>query len=197
MKKSILFTVLHLCLLNALIAQQNQLANSTSSSNGSGNLSFHKNAKIISAGIGIAGNYFGSGSTSKISLFLTGEKAITENIGLGIGFANGGAKLEFSDPLSSSNSSIDYTAISVSIRGAYHFAVTQKLDPYAGLGLLYTNVSSKTSGSFPGLFSPKSGGIGFGVFAGARYYLNDRLGLNAELGYGGLSLVYAGIAYKF
>ena len=83
-------------------------------------------------------------------------------------------------------SSWNYTIIGV--RSAYHFSSieNEKLDLYAGIMLGYYFVNFKHTSSQGSIGSSGSYGnsLAFDIYGGARYYLNEKVGLFAELGYG-------------
>ena len=90
---------------------------------------------------------------------------------------------------------VNYSVFSVGARGAYHLGEilseplsldTDKHDPYIGVGLIYTGV---TSNGYSGTF----GGLNFGGVAGYRYFFKDKLGIYAE---GGFPLSSIGLTFK-
>ncbi|HEY4612247.1 MAG TPA: hypothetical protein VII11_04635, partial [Bacteroidota bacterium] len=84
-------------------------------------------------------------------------------------------------------------------RGAYHFLdlfKDSKIDSYAGLTVGYNIVSWKEVGTPVGVTYSASGSyLIYGLHAGLRYYFNDKLAVQGEIGYG-LGLLNLGIAYK-
>lgn len=101
-----------------------------------------------------------------------------------------------------------FTAISVLVRGAYHFTVSNsKFDPYVGIGLGYNSFSSTYTNTDPnygtagyGFATPtyNLGGVAYAAFVGARYYFSDHIGAWGELGYAGWAgdLLNLGITFK-
>lgn len=81
------------------------------------------------------------------------------------------------------------------VRGNYHFASSEKVDPYVGVLLGYTLLNEKWKGTDndPGykfnisVFSP-------GAYIGARYRISESFGIFGELGY---PLLRAGVNIKF
>ncbi len=126
------------------------------------------------------------------------EKAITDKIGIGkIGLGGSINYLRNStsyDFLSSSNT-ISISQLAIALRGAYHFELeNKKLDPYAGLGLVFSHFSYKSSISNTN-FSFGSP-LGTQAFVGSRYYFTDNIAAFAEVGYG-LAYLNIGGTYKF
>lgn len=92
------------------------------------------------------------------------------------------------------------TRMCFGIRGTFHYQFLDKLDTYAGLMLgLYTyKWKYDWSDSYYDYYSPnntKTSDFAFSVFAGARYYFNEKFGVNAEIGYG-FTYLSAGITYR-
>ena len=90
-------------------------------------------------------------------------------------------------------------------KATYHFGemlnTSKKLDPYAGLSLGYNATTVKRKqldGSYdlqPVLSpSPKSR-VMLGIYAGARYYMNEQIALFGEFGYS-TAVLQLGITYK-
>ena len=91
-----------------------------------------------------------------------------------------------------------YNFILLAARGTYHWFPGQndKIDTYAGVTIGYNIVSHKYSGFANATdISQKSAMLG-GMFAGIRYFITPRLGINAEFSYG-VSAVSIGGSFKF
>lgn len=89
----------------------------------------------------------------------------------------------------------------ISFNGNYHFNELLQLpaewNVYAGLTLGYYVWSDvKWDNTTYNNFGGKSSGIGFDAQVGARYFFNDRFGVNLELGGGTGSGGIIGITYK-
>jgi len=90
-------------------------------------------------------------------------------------------------------------------KATYHFGeilnTSKKLDPYAGISLGYNVASTKRTqlnGSVdlePVLSPEPSSKVLFGIYAGARYYMNDKIALFGELGYS-TAVLQLGVTYK-
>ncbi len=89
-----------------------------------------------------------------------------------------------------------YSYILIGARGAYHFLENNKdWDAYGGVLLGYNIVSVSESGAAGFGISAGTSYLLFGLYGGGRYYLNPRLSLYGELGYGA-GFVTVGVAYK-
>ena len=88
----------------------------------------------------------------------------------------------------------------IGARGYVHYALVEKLDTYAGLLLGYKNDVDKYSysGELSKYYSDQKTSDGkptINVFAGCRYFFNDKIAGMAELGWG-MSIVTIGLAIK-
>jgi hypothetical protein len=93
----------------------------------------------------------------------------------------------------------NYTVVGV--RGAWHFTGLDidKLDLYGGLMLGYYALSysySDNQGNSGGSLGNYGNTVGVSVFAGARYYFANNLGVFGELGFGA-NILSLGLSYKF
>ena len=100
---------------------------------------------------------------------------------------------------------LTYTSLSVAARINFHFGTGKKLDPYAGVGVGYSQKQYKftyTTNNPNGLrTTPEtySGLIPFylGITAGIRYYFTPNIGIYGEVGFDKWSLIQGGLAIKF
>jgi outer membrane protein W len=79
----------------------------------------------------------------------------------------------------------------------YHFVIAsnKKLDPYAGLALVYSIVNASWSGS--GVAASANGNTtDFAGQAGLRYFLKDNLALQGQIGFG-YGTLGLGATWKF
>ncbi len=78
----------------------------------------------------------------------------------------------------------DYSVTPIEVFSNYHFRIgTQpRLDPYAGLALVYSVVSASYSGA--GIASTSSSSSDIAGHVGARYFLSDKVAVQAQLGFG-------------
>lgn len=148
-------------------------------------LAVDKGSKFLNVGIGLGG-YGGIGfGGGVIAIGASFEAGVAPNITVG---AIGSFR-----PYSGYGS-----YYSIGARGSYHFneilsISDEKLDFYAGLGLIYSGFSYKDS-YYRGLYN--YGGIGFGGHIGGRYFFSDKLGGFAEVGVG-VAPLQLGLTAKF
>lgn len=87
----------------------------------------------------------------------------------------------------------------IGARGYVHYALVEKLDTYAGVLIGYKSDATKYSYDDEQTNSPNQkftdGTPTLNVFAGARYFFNDKIAGMAELGWG-ISIVTIGVAIK-
>jgi outer membrane protein W len=125
-------------------------------------------------------------------LYLKGEMALSENMGIGLSLAYAGVDAEGSHQNSTSSSisvnyidKASYKTASALLRFNYHFVKNNKLDPYMGLGFGYRwghwNLSS-TDPSYT--FSNTKTYFPFGadLTVGCRFMFSDMIGAYAEIG---------------
>jgi hypothetical protein len=160
-----------------------------------GQIAYKKGDQVVNLGFGIGGfaGAYGSGGIA-----ITGgyENAVTENISLGgvVGYSS-----STQDVISGYG--WKYTYFLIGARGAYHYDLLHNpnIDTYGGILLGYNIVSASATGTNTfgfGNYAASASYMEFGFFAGARYYFNPNLAVQAELGYG-LGFLNVGIAYKF
>lgn len=143
-----------------------------------------------------------------------GTKLLNAGIGLGgyggIGFAGGGLAFGASFEVGvipnltvgAIGSFRSYSGFgsyySIGGRGSYHFnqllnIADEKIDLYAGLGLVYSGFSYKDS------FVSSAynyGGVGLGLHLGGRYFFAENIGAFAETGVG-FAPLQLGVTFKF
>ena len=96
----------------------------------------------------------------------------------------------------------EYTCVLLAIKGSYHIPAGSRFDPYASLMLGYNHASQKitTTSLYPGKpisdNKPQPGGPFVGISVGARFFLNERVGIYAEAGIG-FVLFQAGLTIKY
>lgn len=149
--------------------------------------------KYLNVGVGMAA-YTAGGLPIGASL----EVGIKDNISVGgffdyahYGYKSGGYKW-------------NYNFMYFGARGSYHLSEAvealnldaSKFDPYAGLSLGARTVSYKDNVGNESFSSPYSSGMIFGIHAGSRYYITDKVGAFAEVGYG-VSALKLGVTAKF
>jgi len=72
--------------------------------------------------------------------------------------------------------------------------LNNNIDLYGGASLGYVIVSVSDNQGYSG---SAASAAGFGLFGGIRYYFQQNIGVYGELGYQSLSVINAGITFKF
>ncbi len=160
--------------------------------------------KVVNLGLGIgrtfnAGGGFNSGVPP---LSVSYEQGILDNIidekgSIGVGGLLGFTSYKWGySGVYAGDYGWKYTDIVIAARGAFHYALVDKLDTYTGLLLGYRIASAKSYGSWEGrVNASSSGGVMLAWFAGGRYYFTDNIAGMAEIGYG-LSYLTLGVSFK-
>jgi outer membrane protein W len=156
---------------------------------------YEQGSKQLNVGIGLGSTLTGSGLKSTIPpIGLSFEYGLKEKISVGGYLGYAGASQE------TFGWKWTYTYIVVGARGSYHFATTDKLDPYVGVLLGYNAASVKAEKpagyTGPDLPSASAGGVIVGGHLGARYMFSDKIGAFGELGYG-IAYLQLGLTAKF
>lgn len=143
-------------------------------------VTFDKNTSYLHAGIGFGGGFY-SGSVTLPPVSLSYEKAVTDKISIGgiVGYSSS----QYNYAFEGGSYKWKYSYLLIGARGNYHFATTEKFDPYAGLTLGYNIVSVKSPAQARG-YTAKGSALLFGGQLGANYYFSSNTGAFAELGYG-------------
>ena len=161
------------------------------------NNAYSKGDNLLNIGAGIGSPFFGSGYSSSLAVnpSISYEKGITDEISVGGQVAYAGAKYKVNVP--GADYSFKQNAVYIGARGSYHLNELLKLEPkfdlYGGASLGYVVASVSNSEGFNGT---TGGGIGFGLFAGGKYYISNNTALFAELGYQSLAVLNVGVAFK-
>ncbi len=160
---------------------------------------YQEGDKMLNIGLGIGSNLGGSGYTNTIPpIGASLEVGITDQISVG-GFA-GIAGSSYKFPTFGGEYKFSYSYITFGARGSYHFATSEKLDPYAGLMLGYNvaTVTVKEPANYTGptISAASDGGVLVGGHVGARYYFNEKVAGFGEVGYG-ISFLTLGASFKF
>ncbi len=139
----------------------------------------------IGGGIGVGSRLAGNGG---LPIAVHAEKGFHDAISAGVYV--GYASFNFSF--------WKYTYFIVGARGSYHFGevldLPDNLDLYGGAMLFYQNVTIKER-EFTSFTSSSPGSIGFGIYAGGRYYFTDNIAAFAELG-SGIAILHLGVTVK-
>ena len=128
------------------------------------------------------------------------ERGLTQPGSAGSGIISGGIGVDW---YSWSNDfggfgKYDYTVIPIQFFSNYHFLVKSnpKIDPYAGLALVYQSVSASWSGSGASSgFSASGSTTDFAGQAGVRYFLKDNFALQGQIGFG-YGTIGLGVTWK-
>lgn len=178
MKKILSATSIALLLSIASFAQKDE------------SIAFSKGTSDINIGVGIGTLYWGSGVTNTLGV----NPTFSYEVGVSDKFSVGGHLSISAAKITSGPYKVKYTGILVGPRGSYHFATSEKFDPYVGATLGYVIVSVSDNSGYPGA---KASGVGVGGFLGARYFPHSSFGFHAELGYTSFSFLTAGISFRF
>ncbi|OQP46238.1 hypothetical protein A4H97_31235 [Niastella yeongjuensis] len=167
---------------------------------------FEKGTNVVSAGIGLGGN-FGSytyGSQTP-GLSLQYERGVWDIGGPGVislGGYLGTKSYKYSEDYGPYHATHKWNYTIIGLRSAYHYngINNKKFDVYGGLMLSYNILSYKYSDNagnngFHAAGSYNSG-LGLSAFVGGRYLFTEHIGAFAELGYG-VSILNLGLAIKF
>lgn len=165
---------------------------------------FRQGDLVGNLGIGLGDNlYTSSYYTNKFPpMSVSMEYGVADNLikgingSIGVGGYFGYASATWKNRLFAG--SFHETAIIIGARGTFHYQFVNRLDTYAGLMLGYHIASAKAKGDWGDYEpdSPASSAVVASLFIGARYYLTERFGVFAELGYG-IAYFTLGIAYRF
>lgn len=125
------------------------------------------------------------------------EKGFTAPGKYGSGIISGGVGIDrYSWSSTFPGGKYEYSVVPIQVFSNYHFKVTSqpKLDPYAGLALVYQIVSASFTGL--GTADASSSGTDIAGQVGARYFLTEKFAVQGQLGfgYGTLSL---GATWRF
>ena|ERR1035437_856302 len=151
-------------------------------------VSFDKSTSYLHFGVGFGGGFY-AGTVTLPPISASYEKAVTENISVGAIVGYSSSKYNYFG-----TDEFKYTYILIGARGNYHFATTEKFDPYVGatLGYNVVSVSAPSSGSN---YIAKGSALLFGAQLGANYYFSPKFGAFAELGYG-IGILTIGLTAK-
>lgn len=127
------------------------------------------------------------------------EKAFTKAGAYGPGLIGGGVGVDyytwsFDYPF---GGTYKYSVIPLQVFSNYHFVIqsNKKLDPYAGLALVYSIVNASWSGG--GIAASAEGsGIDLAGQAGLRYFLTQNVALQGQIGFG-YGTLGLGATWKF
>jgi hypothetical protein len=157
---------------------------------------FKNKDKVLNLGLGFGGSYYNyhgydySMSFPLVSASL--EFCVKDGVGpgaIGLGGYLGFTGSHYRNNYSGYSSDYFYTGLG--FRGAYHLTdLAEDFDLYGGLGLGFVIVNGHDN------YNDRRGSYSdWSIFLGARYYINSRVALMAEIG-GGFYNVNLGVAFK-
>ena len=151
---------------------------------------YSKGVNLLNLGVGFGNIYFGASYNSSLGVnpTVSYEYAINDK------FSIGGVLAYTSVKSNILGDKFKNTGIMIGPRGSYHFATTNKFDPYVGATMGYVIVSSSSS-DYPDI-KAKASGVGGGFYIGARYFPKNTFGFHAEFGYTSFSFLTTGVSFK-
>lgn len=114
------------------------------------------------------------------------ERGFTKAGQYGPGIIGGGVGIDYySWDFDYAFGNYNYSVIPLQVFSNYHFIIesNRKLDPYAGLALVYSIVNASWEGAGVAADAEASS-LGFAGQAGVRYFLNENLALQGQVGFG-------------
>lgn len=165
---------------------------------------FKNGDNLFQVGIGVGSPFFGYGYSSSLPFnpTISYEKGITDQISAGgiISFAS--SKYQYNG-----FTVFKQSATYIGARGAYHvnqyLNLGDNVDLYGGVSLGVVIVNTTDEGTIKDQqgntlnFSQTGSGVGFGLYAGGKYYFQPNFGVYAEVGYQSLSFLNLGVTFKF
>jgi hypothetical protein len=153
-----------------------------------------KGDKVINLGIGFI-KTFPRGNSEKLTIppipisfeYIVKDNLFDENSSLGLG--------GFIGYTSAKQDYWKYSRLILGARGYVHYALVEKLDTYAGIMLGYKSDVTKYSNSGTPDYKFTDGKPTLNMFAGCRYFFNDKIAGMAELSWG-VSIFTLGVAVK-
>ena len=126
------------------------------------------------------------------------ERGFTQAGAYGPGIIGGGVGIDYYTwDFDYSVGNYKYSVIPLQVFSNYHVVVesNKKLDPYVGLALVYSIVNATGEGSGVAA-SAEASGLAFAGQAGLRYFLNDKIALQGQVGFG-YGTLGLGATWKF
>lgn len=151
---------------------------------------FDKSTSYLHFGVGFGGGFY-TGTVTLPPISISYEKAVSDKISVGGILGYSSSKYSYFN-----DESYKYTYFLIGARGNYHFATSEKLDPYVGATLGYNIISVTAPSSQSSDYTAKGSSLLFGAQIGANYYFSPNLGAFAELGYG-IGILTIGLSAKF
>ncbi len=149
---------------------------------------FRPRQTVLGLGIGFRNNVEVSRQSNQISIppaMLIVEHSLLYNLGLGL--SAGAMRWSRNE-----DTGVNYMYYALGLRLAYHFNLGEKLDLYAG-GAVTGRMGTVSNGEV----TLRDEAIDVGLLLGARYYLNDGIGLFAEIGDESVAYYRTGLTFRF
>lgn len=148
---------------------------------------FEQGTILVKAGIGVGDGYVAN--LGSIAIQGAAEYGVYDIEGIG----NIGAGLRLGVRSESTNGA-DLSVFAVGPQATFHVTAIEieNLDLYGGFGIDFIRVKAEAFG-----ISTSTSTSEFGVFAGANYFFSDNIAAFAELGLNRISIINAGIAFRF
>ena len=153
---------------------------------------FDIDTKVVALGLGFGSSIGPSFNTTQLpGISLQYEQGMWDVGGPGVVSLGGyvgykGYSYKYSSMGIDTKSTWNYTIIGA--RSAYHFTGidNNRLDLYGGLmlGYYFVNYKLDTNQGYSSSGSAYGNSFSLDLYVGARYYLNEKIGLFGELGYG-------------
>jgi len=168
---------------------------------------FYEGQKTVHVGIGFPSmvntskndlSIYGEAKTKAMPpVSLRFESAVSNNISFGGFLGYSKETVTVTDRTNPKNiNGFDYSFTVVGARAGFHIPLkSKKLDPYGAVMLGYTMAKGKPFGENNYFDEPKSM-LAYGIHAGINYYVQPKVALFAEVGYG-FALVNTGLTVRF
>lgn len=160
---------------------------------------FSNGDNLFNVGIGVGSPFFGFGykSSFPVNPTVSYERGIMDALSVGGTISFASSKFQ--------NNGITYfkeSATYIGVRGSYHvnqyLNLGDNVDLYGGASLGYVVVNVTDQQGVNGIdFLGTASGVGFGLYAGGKYYFQPNFGVYAEVGYESLSFLNLGVTFKF
>ncbi len=148
---------------------------------------------IFDIATSVSGN---EGSPSPV-INVMADYGLIDWVSIGVAFSNQQYKIDFDD---SSGDFVDkIRCVNFGIRPLLHFYNSDVLDLYAGFRVSYTNWSATSTNTVAGydpLADYSLSSVGFQPLGGISYYFTDFVGMNMELGLGGVYIFGVGVKVR-
>ncbi len=153
--------------------------------------SFSRGDRVLSLSFMTGGDYDGTGLGGQVELGVLPIGKATLGIGGFVGFQR--------DSEGTGIYKVTSNVVPIMAVGNLHIPIESQpnLDIYAGasVGFVHASVKANGVGTIMGKASNTDSGVG--IQGGARYWLGSKLGLNAQIGFGDIPLIEAGVSFKF